>query len=292
MPRVCRPRRRHSDLQQGFTLVELLVVIGIIAILIGILLPGLQAARRQANQVKCLAALKEIGNSLMMYGNEHKGVWPVAVHAEGSAPGLMPPGSPVGSNERRWPDLLAKYVTKGKNISSASDITEIRRNSVIWGCPEWTKTVDYDDTNFADRVRVGYGMQYYPNYYPPDGDGDVMKLAYIRLVGGKVGGEYVKQSVWGRRGAERGIIADGVAHVIAVPSTFSKATAKFQPYDPVAFGAFYIDGARHLKTGASKKEALNSKGVNMLYCDGHAGSVSVPEAWNSMYAPGRDSTTP
>jgi len=60
----------------AFTLVELLVVIGIIAVLVSILLPTLARARMQAVSVQCQSNLKQLGNALMMYANENRGQLP------------------------------------------------------------------------------------------------------------------------------------------------------------------------------------------------------------------------
>jgi prepilin-type N-terminal cleavage/methylation domain-containing protein/prepilin-type processing-associated H-X9-DG protein len=67
----------------GFTLVELLIVIGVLGVLIALLLPALAGARRDANQIACAANLRSIGQGLAIYENEHNGIIPASYSYEG-----------------------------------------------------------------------------------------------------------------------------------------------------------------------------------------------------------------
>src|SRR6188474_457213 len=109
----------------GFTLVELLVVIGIIAVLMGVLVPTLAGARRSANNLKCAANLRSLGAAAMLYVNENRGHIPSCRAAY------------VAGNYISWYDQLAKYVFKrpatGTPASIMNDADFAR--TIFVGCP-------------------------------------------------------------------------------------------------------------------------------------------------------------
>jgi prepilin-type N-terminal cleavage/methylation domain-containing protein/prepilin-type processing-associated H-X9-DG protein len=105
----CRPHRPAA-----FTLVELLVVIGIIAVLISILLPTLRSVRRQANLVQCSSNMKQIATAMIMYIQDNKGRHPpVAVEA------VSPAGQTIYNKAGWWwaNELVRQNYIKTRSIN-------------------------------------------------------------------------------------------------------------------------------------------------------------------------------
>ena len=124
----------------GFTLVELLVVIGIIAILISIILPALSRAREAANTVKCASNLRSIGQGIFQYVSENKNTFPPAYFYEGmQIQGAAPNGTQTPdaaySGYVHWSALIYK-----RKDTAASDA--IFRTGFGWEafqCPSLEK---------------------------------------------------------------------------------------------------------------------------------------------------------
>jgi prepilin-type N-terminal cleavage/methylation domain-containing protein/prepilin-type processing-associated H-X9-DG protein len=116
----------------AFTLVELLVVIGIIAVLIAILLPALSKARKAAQSTSCLSNLKQVGVAMTMYATDNKGFLPIwADYLDTSQPTYSYPVSWVARLviQRYLPDKTAIYICPS---APPYRIGEVNSTLVTW----------------------------------------------------------------------------------------------------------------------------------------------------------------
>jgi prepilin-type N-terminal cleavage/methylation domain-containing protein len=131
--------------QRAFTLVELLVVIGIIALLISILLPALQKSREQAVKVQCASNMRQWGQALAMYVGNNKGFYPHNGRA-------FPPQYPAAGHDLGWSSSITQqfyedYLVKDKAVAD-------RQGDNVLYCPtqDWHRQVQNDPNGTGGLV--------------------------------------------------------------------------------------------------------------------------------------------
>jgi prepilin-type N-terminal cleavage/methylation domain-containing protein/prepilin-type processing-associated H-X9-DG protein len=137
---------RTPDQNRGFSLIEVLVVLGIITVLLAILLPAVERVRHQAYIDKCASNLRQIGLGFTMYENDNHGAWPRTVYDPATA------DAPVKGTGAAAPDPFVIGSAVQSNDLTAGLFLLLKTErlpTVLFICPY------NDDTDFiADSANV------------------------------------------------------------------------------------------------------------------------------------------
>lgn len=277
-------RRGESVRRTGFTLVELLVVIGIIGLLMSILMPALNKAKQQADTVKCAANLRQIAMGWLLYAEGNKGV---------SCPGRMAkmPGSTnvyhVGNGEQfrpRWFVTLGAqsgiFAYREPSPNPADDNTKCVDNPVFL-CP--TEPDRTNNRNYA----YGYNFQFLGNSRTKtDGSGRFInfpvKVTKVRAAETVMAADCMGTAAGKPVSARTGYRGDGAKDSSAV----GNHGWSLDPPRLTANGD-YCDDENRAPEHRSAPDPRHNRRANVAFCDGHVESMSLGQLGYAVSGDGR-----
>jgi prepilin-type N-terminal cleavage/methylation domain-containing protein/prepilin-type processing-associated H-X9-DG protein len=144
--------------KNAFTLVELLVVIGIISVLISILLPALSKVRQAAWKLDCQSQMKQVATGMMMYANENKGCLPA--NFARAVVGFNP--AQVYDASDNWIWLIAPYLSNQPGTQAIASMSMIK----LFTCPSYWQTIgNYPNPGVVTGCQRTYSLSFSSDAY-------------------------------------------------------------------------------------------------------------------------------
>lgn len=273
-------------IRKGFTLVELLVVIGIIALLISILLPTLNRAREAANRIKCGSNIRQIGQALRAYAIDdvRSGAFPRTYYSAGTQVTNYP-GARVGSFIQAGVlDLLAGTSTGG----AGPNIGDQRADPFLAPPP----VTDPDFRPWANDVSASlYHLMRQSDLVPevficPSSNASPIvfaggrgKSAYVNFAQPVLNNSYSFQNMYPSLDA----VGRGAKWTDALSSTYAVASDMNPGRTAATSGLGMTDSVTAISTNSSNKEMRlgnsnnhGKEGQNVLFADGSVRFVTNP----------------